>query len=153
MPAAGKVPNGTMYVGSNGFAVAVPSDWVQQLPGGREEGYTSLDKTQQLAINNQPMAADIDAAAWAQDAVVRFGRRFSTTPATTEGTTLAGAYATLRTYHFTYQGHDWFGLLIVCASDGAATWFQWLSIAGTEGPDRALFDAIRATFIRTHAWS
>lgn len=146
-----KLLNAVMYVGGNGFRVAVPMDWNQRLDG-HEEGYTTPDAHMQLAINNQLFALGADQAGWAKDAVALFEKRFSTQAESTEPTTLYGAYATLRTYHFSYQGNDWFGLLIVCASDGAGTFYQWLSFAGNEEADRHLFDAIRSTFIRTHAW-
>jgi hypothetical protein len=147
-----KLVNGVMYVGGNGFGVAVPQDWDQLPDRGHEEEYAVPDREQQLAINNELFAPNADQAAWERDSVAFFENRFSTKPESTEPTTLAGSYATMRTYHFTYQGTDWFALLIICASDGAGTFYQWLSFAGNEQADRQLFDAIRATFIRTHAW-
>lgn len=139
----------TLYMGSHGFGVAVPRLWVKQATTGDEEGYTNVDETQQLSIGNFELASDVSGSVWTNAWVTHFNTRFNTQPESSEPTTIGGAAATLRVYHFTYQEQYWYALLIVCARPGVGTVFQWLSTAGTEPIDRLLFDKIRASFFET----
>jgi hypothetical protein len=130
------------------YAVPVPFGWNRQQTNQWDIAYLSPDSTQQMVIENVPMASTgLTSAAYEQQVLSTFEQKFGAKPETTETTVLGKDSVTLRIYHITISSQHWYALFIITARNGVGTMLSWTSIAGNEAADRALFDAISAGFL------
>jgi len=146
---------GTLFSG-NFYSFALPADWEPadlSALGADDVYFQSLDGRSTLTVEYLLLADyDLTLASYLTETISIVEEKTGTEPESTEPTVLDGEPATLRIYHFPFEGVPSYVLVIAISREssrdpgGTGTMLAWWSDAGNETRDRATFDAIRESY-------